>query len=422
MRKAVRYIFGILATGMLVCCAGIGEGFCERAPALKSVFVYSPNGVRSNGVPVDTLLGRMMKEQGIEKPPEAGAAGFARTEAVMSEDILETVNESYYARGWTDGLPVVPPTDLRVASMLGGTKRKPSQVIAALEPMKGEATVEKIAVNAVMAGCRPEFMPVLIAAVRAASDPRFNLKGTATTTSPAVPMIIVNGPIADELGINAGSNTLGRGWRANATIGRALHLIIQNVGGSWPGVSDASCLGHPGDFSMTIAENEEESPWPPLSAERGYAEGDNILTLAAAEGLHGVIDIGVSGKEFLDLTADHLKGMSKPYRPAVLLVLVPNTAKKLAEQGWDKQKIRAYLGEKSRLPYKEYKEKFLETGIADSYGGVPSWVFGVDDQDKLIPAPFIDKLHILVAGGPGEKNMIIPLWPMSEPVSVGIED
>ena len=146
--------------------------------------------------------------------------------------------------------------------MLKGTDLAPETVIGTIDPMGGQATVEKIAVDAVMAGCRPEYMPVLLTAVEAVSDPEFDLRGVATTTNPDVPMLIVSGPIAKQLDINAGSNALGRGWQANAAISRALHLIINNIGGSWPGVTDMSTLGQPGDFAMMLARTRMPVPGP----------------------------------------------------------------------------------------------------------------------------------------------------------------
>ena len=155
--------------------------------------------------------------------------------------------------------------------MLRGADLSPEFVVASLEPMGGQATIQKIAVNAVMSGCRPEYMPVLIAAVEALKNPEFDLRGISTTTNPDTPMLVVSGPIVDQLRINSGTNALGRGWRANATIGRALHLIVQNIGGSWPGITDMSCFGQPGEFSMCLGENGMANPWSSPSRHRGVS-------------------------------------------------------------------------------------------------------------------------------------------------------
>ncbi len=378
------------------------------------VWLYSPAGVRSNGIPVDWLLKKTMDEVGITKPPLAGTCLTPRVEMILAEDPFAAANELFYQRGWTDGLPIVPPTDRPLAEMLRGTDLPPDYVVATLEPIGGQATVEKIAVNAVMAGCRPEYMPVLIAAVEVIGDPAFDLKGVATTTNPDVPMLIINGPIAKQLDINSGANALGRGWQANATIGRALHLIAQNIGGSWPGVSDASSLGYPGDFSMCLAENEAANPWQSLHVESGFSEDKNVVTVVAAEGTHRIVDIGVTAEGFLNLVADHLVGLGGTRKPTMLLILVPYTAKKLAMEGWTKESIRQFLDENARIPFSEYKKKFIDTGRATR---APDWVLETKDPNAMIPVPFIDQLVIIVSGGPGEKNVLIPLWSNSELIS-----
>ncbi|MBM3298652.1 MAG: hypothetical protein FJY85_01710 [Deltaproteobacteria bacterium] len=277
--------------------------------------------------------------------------------------------------------------------------------------MGGQATVEKIAVNAVMAGCRPEYMPVLIAAVEAIADPAYDLKGVGTTTNPDASMIIVNGPIAKQLDINSGANALGRGWQANATIGRALHLIEQNIGGSWPGVSDVSSLGYPGDFSMCLAENEEANPWSPLHVELGFPEESNVVTVVPAEGTQRVLDIGVNGEGFLGRVADYVSGR-ETIGKKMILILTPFTADKLATEGWNKESIRQFINDNTRIPFSRYKTKFIDTGrIKD----VPPSVLETTDPGAMIQVPFIDRLIIIVAGGVGEKDMLIPLW--TAPVS-----
>ncbi|MEK7874017.1 MAG: hypothetical protein AAB502_09215, partial [Chloroflexota bacterium] len=173
-----------------------------------------------------------------------------RSTPITIDESLEAINDAFYEKGWTDGLPVVPPTAERIQRMLDYVRRGPSEVVAHLPPTDGEATIEKIAVNAVMAGCRPDYMPVLIAAVEAITEPRFNLNAIQATTNPVAPLTIINGPIRKELNVNCGSNALGQGWRANATIGRAIRLILVNVGGGLPGTVDKATLGMPGKYSF----------------------------------------------------------------------------------------------------------------------------------------------------------------------------
>ncbi|MFR4118828.1 MAG: hypothetical protein ACLT2T_08285 [Bilophila wadsworthia] len=242
-----------------------------------SLTVCNPAGQSEDGVYVDTILASS----------SGTAVDFPRADTETIEaagDGLEAFNALFLARGWGDGLPLVPPTPERVKAMLAGYDLPDDFPIATLPPLDGVATVGKIAVNAVMAGCEPRHMPLLVAAVEAVSQPEFDLRGVATTTNPDSVLVIVSGPIVKRLGINAGTNTFGRGNRANACIGRALHLIISNVGGSRPSITDMSTLGQPGDFAMFLAENADASPWPSFHTEYGFLPERNVVTVAAVEG------------------------------------------------------------------------------------------------------------------------------------------
>src|SRR2546426_9867411 len=191
--------------------------------------------------------------------------------------------EELYARGVTDGLPVVPPTRGRVERTIAASGRGPDELVARVPPNYGRATVEKIAVNAVMAGCRPEYLPVVLAAVEAVCDEAFDLHGVSATTNAPAPLIVVNGPIRRALDINCGAGLFGPGWRANATIGRALRLVCVNVGGARPGVVSMSTFAHPGRYTYCIGEHEEASPWDSLAVEHGFAPGDDTGALLAAD-------------------------------------------------------------------------------------------------------------------------------------------
>ena len=203
---------------------------------------------------------------------------------------MEDPVESCYERGWSDGLPVVPPTELRVVRMLAGTTRDPQEVLGLVPPDLQPCTIEKVAVNAVMAGCKPEYLPVVIAAVEAALIDEFCMHGLLATTWFSGPMVIVNGPIAKAIGMNSGVNALGQGNRANATIGRALQLVIRNVGGGRPGEVDRSTLGNPGKYTFCFAEDEANSCWESLAEQRGFTKGASTVTLFAADGVQGVAD------------------------------------------------------------------------------------------------------------------------------------
>ena len=393
-------------------------GFSLSSRAQQVVELYNPAGVREDGIHVDKLLKKTMTELGKTRPPLAGNFPEVRIEKVrIAQDLFGEVNELFYRRGWTDALPIVPPTVERVKETLRGADLFGDYVVATLDPMGGQATVEKIAVNAVMAGCRPEYMPVLMAAVEAIANPVFDLRGIATTTSPDIPMLIVSGPVAGQLGINSGTNALGRGWKANATISRALHLIMQNIGGSWPDVTDMSTLGQPGEISMMIAENEKANPWEPLHMDMGFPRRSNVVTVLAAEGTHSVYGIGRNSEGFLKMIADYLAGMDRAYRSTLLLIIAQDTAQMLARDGWTKEKIRQFIRENARLPFFKYKERFLDPGMARIPGGVPSWILQTRDPQAPIPSPMIDQLLILVAGGPGEKSLLIPGWTAGKAVS-----
>src|SRR6266852_2951714 len=198
--------------------------------------------------------------------------------------------ESWIDKGVTDGLPVVPPTRERVERMLAGSTRAREELIGEVAPNYGRATAEKVAINAVMAGCRPDYLPVVLAAVEAACEPAFNLHGMSTSTHFSAPLIVVNGPIRERIGLNCSFGVFGPGYRANATIGRALRLVMINVGGAKPGETSMSTFGHPGRYTYCIAENEEASPWRPYHASHGCPEGSSAVTLFAGEAPHGISD------------------------------------------------------------------------------------------------------------------------------------
>lgn len=387
----------------------------HSAPVQQLLEIYNPSGVREDGIFIDKLLKRTMVELGKTRPSLAGDFPEVTVEKVsIKKDSFAEVNELFYKRGWADGLPIVPPTKERVKEMLKGADLSPDYLVAVLDPMGGQATIEKIAVNAVMAGCQPEYMPVLMAAVEAIADPAFGLRSVATTTNPDIPMLIVSGPIAKKLDINFSTNALGRGWRANATISRALHLIVQNIGGSWPGVTDMSCLGQPGEFAMMLAENMEANPWGTFHMDLGYPKAANVVTVIGAEGTHSLVGIGQNSKGYLKLVADHLAGLERAYRSLVLFIIAQDTAAMLARDGWTKESIRQFIKENACIPFSRYKEKFIDTQRARD---VPAWVLETKDPNAMIPVPFIDQLLILVSGGPGEKSMIIPAWSTSKAVS-----
>lgn len=313
--------------------------------------------------------------------------------------------EVCFERGWSDGLPVVPPTDVRVMRMLQGTTRKPGEVLGLIPPNLAECTVEKAAINAVMAGCKPEYMPVVLASIEAALEPEFTLHGLLATTYFSSPIIIVNGPIAKRIGMNSGLNALGQGNRANATIGRALQLIVRNVGGGRPGEADRATLGGPGKYTFCFAEDESDKDWEPLSVARGFARGASTVTLFQGEGVQGFVDQKSRTPE--DLSRSLAMGLNAIGHPKTaggqraILVLSPEHYAIFAEAKWDRKRIDKAINEATVRPGKDL--------IAGAHGvgeGLPA-----SRISESVPKFFEDGLMIVRAGGPaGLFSAILPGW------------
>jgi hypothetical protein len=317
-------------------------------------------------------------------------------------DDPEGAVEFYFERGWTDGLPVIPPTPQRVERMLTGTRRDPAELIGLIPPNYGKATLEKIAINAVMAGCRPEYLPVVIAAVEAMTEPQFNLHGVQATTGPHSPLCIVNGPVRKRLNINGGPNVFGSGWRANGTIGRAVKLIMLNLGGARPGEIDKSTLGHPGKYTFCIGENEEESPWDPFHVEHGFGREVSTVTVFAAEPPHAVSD--TTSRSARDLVSTMGASMATAWNTRMylmgqsLLVIGPEHAKTIAQESWSKEDIKRFLYENVRRPLGELSAgPAWELGMSRDH--LPAWLDSRNER-ALVPK-FVspEEILIVVAGG-----------------------
>ncbi len=270
---------------------------------------------------------------------------------------LEDEMEAAFERGWTDGLPVVPPTEKRVLAMLGGSTRAADEVVAVVPPDLVECSVEKVAINAVMAGCRPDFLPVVLAAVEAACTDEFNMHGLLATTMPASPVLVVNGPIRRALGMNSGKNVFGQGNRANSTIGRALQLVVRNVGGGRPGEVDRATHGQPGKLSFCFAEDEEGSPWQPLSVDLGAERGQNTVTLFPGEGPRCIVD--QLSRDPDSLARSFAVNLRTVHHPKLMmafdcmLAVGPEHARVFAQAGWDKARLAARIHELLLIPGSE---------------------------------------------------------------------
>ena len=310
--------------------------------------------------------------------------------------------EYYFAQGLTDGLPVVPPTEARVRAMLDATPRPAEDVVALVPPNFGAATVEKIAVNAVTAGCRPDYLPVVIAGVQAMCDERANLHGVQGTTHTATPLFIVNGPIRGRLDVNCAAGVFGAGWRANATIGRALRLIMMHLGGARPGEIDKSTMGHPGKYAYCIGEYEEENPWEPLHVEHGFAAEQSTVSVYCCDAPQCVSNHGSrTAAGILDtIGASMAVGWSdKTYLVGNhLIVLGPEHARSLAGDGLSKADVKRYLFEHVRRPLRE-----LLPGPDGSEGinrdRLPDWLDATDDATPVPKVASADDIILVVAGG-----------------------
>lgn len=328
-----------------------------------------------------------------------------RVELASLEDEVEAIFE----RGWTDGLPVVPPTEARVLRMLDGTTRASDDVVAVVPPDLVPVTVEKVAINAVMAGCKPEYLPVVLAALEAACTDGFNIHGVLATTMPMGPVVIVNGPIRRAIGMNSGINVLGQGNRAGLTIGRALQLVIRNVGGGRPGEVDRATHGSPGKLSFCFAEDEEGSPWEPLSIERGFASGASTVTLFAGEGSRCVIDQQSRTPESLASTlAANLRTLHHPkvvLRFDAILVVGPEHARIFREAGWTKARVLEEIHGRLQIPGAEIVRG--ANGIAE---GMPEHFRGAT-VPKFRPGGL---LLVHAGGSAGLFSEIIGGWANGE--------
>jgi len=337
----------------------------------------------------------------LEAKHKGGTLRSRKIEFAEADDPVELC----YGRGWTDGLPVTPPTDERVLAMLKGTTRRSDEVIGKMPPFLADCTVEKVAINAVMAGCRPEYMPVLLAALEAALEPVFTLHGVLATTYFSSPIIIVNGPIAKKIGMNSGINALGQGNRANATIGRALNLIVLNVGGGRPGEADRSTLGAPSKYTLCFAEDESDPEWEPLSAARGLPRGVSAVTLFQGHGPEAFVDQKSRTPEALTLSlASSLVKIGHPrlvQSARAILVLSPEHYATYKEAGWDRKRIERALFEATIRPGSE-----ILAG-ADGVGeGVPA-----SRANEQVPKFHEDGLMVVRAGGKaGLFSAILPGW------------
>ena len=324
--------------------------------------------------------------------------------------------EALYDRGWTDGLPLVPPTETRVLRMLEGTSRAADEVVALVPPNLVECTVEKVVVNSVMAGCRPEYLPVVLTALEAVCTDEFNMHGILATTMGVGPVLIVNGPITAEIGMNSGVNVLGHGNRANATIGRAVQLVVRNVGGGAPGGVDRATHGSMSKLGFCFAEDEVGSPWTTLAEDRGFSRSQDVVTAFCGEGPRIVVDQkSRSADSLVRMLAEGLLASVSP-RTVMgmdgLLVVSPEHIARFSDAGWDRQRFMEELGR-----HLVVEADGILAGTGGIEEGLPPGLTGL-----ALPKFRPGGLLVVHAGGPaGLFSAIIGGWlngPMgSEPTS-----
>ncbi len=336
----------------------------------------------------------------------ANTANLEATSVIHAPKDPSQMFQYFSAKGWTDGLPVIPPTREAVGEMIQESGLDKDGVLGVIPPLNGIATVEKIAANAVMAGCLPAYFPVVIAAVKGMLEPGFNLNTVQTTTGNVTPLIIVNGPCRHVLDINDSGNVLGQGWRANSTVGRAIRLVLTNIGGAIPGVYDKATLGQPAKYTFCIAENEEENPWEPLHVERGLSHETDAVSLFGCSGVHSIIDMASrTEKGLLKTMALAMMGgaTSGVTSSEALLIICPEHAALLSTGGCSKDDIRQELFFKARIPHEKISDENLEL-LAKRR---PRWFENSEFHDlPIVDRP--DDIWMVVAGGKGAKSAFIP--------------
>jgi hypothetical protein len=374
-----------------------------------SLWIVIPAGQQASGAWIDDTLKQRAAEQGMSaKVPLAAEFPRQRIEVIRGPGAEDRLQELFMQRGWSDGLPVVPPTAARVKEALSFTPLSPNEVLGEVEPLKGLATVEKVAANAAMAGCRPEYLPVVLAAVACVLDPDFNMRGVQTTDENVTPLLVVNGPVARDLAINGSFGALGPGWQANAAIGRAIRLIMNNLGGGWPGAVAFAGLGQPGRYTLCLAENEAQSPWAPLHVETGMAACTSAVTVTRAE---SVINVTGGLAEIASVMGSAASGFGILWSGRPTVLLAPAVAAECARRGMSKDDVRRYLWERGRWRREDWEKSWLTERIVANRRW-PEWVEEAAKAGDIPATRTPDDIVLVVAGGdiPIPQNAYCPSW------------
>jgi hypothetical protein len=358
------------------CADDIAQLLCETAPATAATAAVAPTAPRAKL---------------IEAPAN-----------------LDELNRFYMKRRWGDGMIIAPPTKEAVQRMLRHTNRAPDDVVATIAPGMGAATVEYIAIQGVIAGCYPEYLPVLIAAAEAVGTSKFHLQAIQSTTNPSAPWLIISGPIAKWLEVNSGAGCLGPGTWANATLGRALRLILLNIGGALPGEMDKATQGQPAKYTFCCAENEGANPWEPLHVERGFSRDANTVTTVGALGTWSMNMTAKKAEEVLAMIADTMQYPASSdyiYGGAPFIILSPQHANLFHREGWSKAEVKRRLWEASKIRAGRSKGSEFErmaTGRRAELGEI--------GPDTMVPiSEKAEDISIIVAGGPGSHSVFVPV-------------
>lgn len=371
-----------------------------------SRWVVVPVAQRRDGSWIDdTLAARQAEATGsgpAVRAPDAGQFPRQRVELFRGPEAAEAIDVAFRRRGWTDGLPVVAPTTARVADLVAAGGRNPNDVVGELAPLGGLATVERVAANAVMAGCGPGQFPYVLAAVEAVVDPGFNLAGVQTTDENVAPLVVISAPAADRgrAELNSGFGLLGPGWRGNATIGRALRFVLNNLGGGWPGAVSFAGAAQPGRYTLVLPEDDETCPWPPLRIDLGFGAGDTVVVVSRAE---SAVNITGGVNEIVSAMSSATSAFTAVHGGSAAVLLAPHTARELADGGLSRAQVAEVLAERAVIPADEWRSYWISHQVrapaTRPSGDVPVLV----DPSRLL---------IVVAGGtiPIPQHVWFPGW------------
>jgi hypothetical protein len=377
----------------------------------------TPEGVNRRVAQAVAQLSSLLVPEETGRVEEVAPSARSHPAAIALDE--DDVFAEFVRREWCDGLPVVPPTRQRVDAMLAAGRAAGGDSLGLMPPLWREATLEKLAVNAVMAGCEPAYFPAIMAAAQAMLDPAFNLYGVQATTHPVAPLLIASGPWARAVGLHAGAGVFGPGFRANATIGRAIRLILMNVGGAWPGRHDMATQGSPAKFSFAIAERADANPWEPFHVALGFAPDQSVVTVYGGEPPHNVNDhVSTTAAGILNNVSDVAATIGSNVgwyfsQSQLLVVLGPEHAATIAADGFTRADVQRFVFEHARLPLGR-----LKLGGMWGMHDWPLWMQKVTDDAAMLPqVPSPEDVLVLVAGGSGKHSAVVPNCTFSRAVS-----